>query len=44
MKVGTILKKGDKRLFPWFYIENGLEPWLRQTVDAWIQNCANWIY
>lgn len=31
-------------LLPQFYIENGTEAWIRQTVDAWMKDRPNWIY
>ncbi len=34
----------DSLLFPQFYIENGMEAWIRQTVDAWMKDRPNWIH
>lgn len=34
----------DTLLFPRFYIEKGMETWLRQTVETWMQQRPNWIY
>ncbi|HEA69515.1 MAG TPA: radical SAM protein [Desulfobacterales bacterium] len=34
----------DNLLLPQFYIENGTEAWIRQTVDAWMKDRPNWIY
>lgn len=34
----------DGLLFPTFYIEHGMEQWIRQTVDAWMKNRPNWIH
>ena len=34
----------DSLLFPQFYIENGMEAWLRQTVGAWMKDRPNWIH
>ena len=34
----------DTLLLPKFYIENGLETWLHQTVHPLIQKRPNWIY
>jgi radical SAM superfamily enzyme YgiQ (UPF0313 family) len=33
----------DNLLFPTFYLEDGLEEWLRSTVDAWAKDRPNWI-
>jgi len=34
----------DSLLFPKFYIENGMEAWIRKTVAAWMKNRSNWIH
>ena len=34
----------DNLLFPQFYIENGMEAWIRQTVGEWMKDRPNWIY
>ena len=34
----------DNLLFPQFYIENGMEAWIRQTVSAWMKDRPNWIH
>ena len=34
----------DSLLFPQFYIENEMEMWIRQTVDAWMKDRPNWIH
>jgi radical SAM superfamily enzyme YgiQ (UPF0313 family) len=34
----------DSLLFPQFYIENGMEAWIRQTVGAWMKDRPNWIH
>ena len=34
----------DNLLFPQFYIENGMEAWIRQTVGAWMKDRSNWIH
>lgn len=34
----------DSLLFPRFYIENGMDTWIRQTVEAWINGRPNWIH
>jgi radical SAM superfamily enzyme YgiQ (UPF0313 family) len=34
----------DNLLFPKFYIENGMEAWIRETVGAWIKDRPNWIF
>jgi radical SAM superfamily enzyme YgiQ (UPF0313 family) len=38
------IETDDTLLFPRFYIENGMEAWLRQTIAAWIENHPNWLY
>jgi radical SAM superfamily enzyme YgiQ (UPF0313 family) len=38
------IKTDDPLLFPRFYIENGMEAWLRETVAAWVKNHPNWLY
>jgi radical SAM superfamily enzyme YgiQ (UPF0313 family) len=34
----------DDLLFPRFYIENALEPWIREMVDAWLEDPPHWFY
>jgi radical SAM superfamily enzyme YgiQ (UPF0313 family) len=34
----------DPLLFPRFYIENGMEAWLRQTIAAWMQSHPSWLH
>lgn len=34
----------DSLLFPKFYIENGMEEWIRKTVEAWMKDRPNWIH
>jgi hypothetical protein len=34
----------DDLLFPRFYIENALEPWIREMVDAWLEDRPHWFY
>ena len=34
----------DNLLFPRFYIEDGMEEWIRHTVNAWMKNRPNWIH
>lgn len=34
----------DSLLFPKFYIEKGMEEWIRKTVEAWMKDRPNWIY
>jgi len=29
-------------LFPTFYLAPGLEPWLQETIDSWLQSHPNW--
>lgn len=41
-QTGT-LPVDDNLLFPRFYIENGLEAWLRKIVQEWITDRPNWI-
>ncbi len=41
-KTGRI-SPGDNLLYPQFYIENGMETWIRQTVGEWMQDRPNWI-
>jgi len=42
-QTGT-LSADDNLLFPRFYIESGLEAWLRKVVQAWITDRPDWIY
>lgn len=37
------LPEGDSLLFPRFYLEKGMEAWIRETVAAWIQQRPNWV-
>jgi len=37
------LSSDDNLLFPRFYIENGMEAWLRRTVQDWLKDRSNWI-
>ena len=34
----------DSLLFPKFYIENGMEAWIRKTVAAWMKDRSNWFH
>ena len=34
----------DGLLLPQFYIENGMEAWIRQTVGGWMKDRPNWIH
>ncbi len=34
----------DNLLLPQFYIENGMDAWIRQTVGDWMKDRPNWIY
>jgi radical SAM superfamily enzyme YgiQ (UPF0313 family) len=38
------LAADDNLLVPRFYIENGMETWLRETIAAWMQRHPNWIH
>jgi radical SAM superfamily enzyme YgiQ (UPF0313 family) len=38
------ISKADALLFPKFYIEDDMEPWIRETVAAWMKDRPNWIY
>jgi radical SAM superfamily enzyme YgiQ (UPF0313 family) len=31
-------------LFPKFYLEDGMEAWIRETVNAWMEDRPNWIF
>ena len=42
-RVGA-LSADDNLLAPRFYIEDGMEAWLRKTVQAWMKDRFNWIY
>jgi len=42
-RIGKI-SPDDSLLFPQFYIENGMETWIRQTVGAWMKDRPNWIH
>ncbi|BBO78521.1 B12-binding domain-containing radical SAM protein [Desulfosarcina widdelii] len=37
------LSVDDNLLSPRFYIENGMEAWLRKTVQEWLKDRSNWI-
>jgi radical SAM superfamily enzyme YgiQ (UPF0313 family) len=37
------IQSDDSLLFPKFYIENGMEEWIRKTVEAWMKDRPNWI-
>ena len=37
------LSEVDSLLFPRFYLEKGMEAWIRETVAAWIQERPNWV-
>jgi len=39
---GGIIESGDDLLFPKFYIQKGLEDWLRGTVEDWLAKRPNW--
>ena len=34
----------DSLLLPKFYIEKGMETWIRETLKAWMKNRPNWIH
>lgn len=34
----------DNLLFPKFYLEDGMEAWIRETVNAWMEDRPNWIF
>jgi len=34
----------DNLLLPQFYIENGMDAWIRQTVGDWMKDRPNWIH
>jgi hypothetical protein len=36
------LSADDDLLSPRFYIENGMEAWLRKTVEVWMKDRPNW--
>jgi hypothetical protein len=38
------LSSDDNLLLPRFYIDDGMEAWLRKTVQAWMKDRPNWIY
>ena len=42
-KIGTIAHD-DNLLYPKFYIENGLEDWIRMKVGEYVEDRPNWIY
>jgi len=42
VKIGVI-PKNDTLLFPRFYIENGMEDWIRLTVAEFVKDRPNWI-
>ena len=37
-----IIAPDDNLLFPKFYMEPGLEPWIRKTVQAWVEDRSGW--
>jgi hypothetical protein len=39
-----VIPKNDTLLFPRFYIENGMEDWIRLTVADFVKDRPNWIY
>jgi len=39
-----LISPDDNLLYPQFYIENGMEAWIRQTVEAWMKDRPNWIH
>jgi radical SAM superfamily enzyme YgiQ (UPF0313 family) len=39
-----LISPDDNLLFPTFYMVKDLEPWLRETVDAWVAERPNWMY
>jgi radical SAM superfamily enzyme YgiQ (UPF0313 family) len=40
----VLISPDDNLLFPKFYMTGDLEPWLRETVDAWVAERPNCIY
>jgi len=38
-----LIESDENLLFPKFYMERGMEGWLEQTVDAWMEGRPNWI-
>jgi len=34
----------DDLLYPRFYIEKGMEDWIRSTLDVWMRDRSNWIH
>jgi len=38
------ISSDDDLLFPKFYIENGMDAWIRKTVGEWLKDRPNWIY
>lgn len=38
------ISSDDSLLSPKFYIENGMESWIRKTVTAWMKDRPNWIH
>jgi hypothetical protein len=40
---GGLIGSYDELLRPKFYIEPGLEDWLRKTVNAWMADRPNWL-
>jgi radical SAM superfamily enzyme YgiQ (UPF0313 family) len=42
-QVGMI-KQDDNLLLPKFYIEDGMEEWIRNTVENFVKDRPNWIY
>jgi radical SAM superfamily enzyme YgiQ (UPF0313 family) len=39
-----LISPDDNLLFPTFYMVKDLEPWLRETADAWVAERPNWMY
>lgn len=38
-----LIKADDNLLFPTYYIEKGLEGWLRKTINAWRESRPHWV-
>jgi hypothetical protein len=38
-----VISKEDNLMFPKFYMVNGLETWLRDTVDRWAKDNPRWM-
>jgi radical SAM superfamily enzyme YgiQ (UPF0313 family) len=39
-----LISPDDNLLFPKFYMAKDLDPWLRETVDAWVAERPHWMY